>query len=759
MKTKPFLLRIATLLSALLLCAAFSFSVRASASDDGSGQTSSLSAGEDASFSTSSEPSSGTEPDSSLPQDEEAQSEPWEGEGENEADSSLPQDEETQSEPLEDESEEGGSKPPLMMPTSALDGTMEILEDGASVIVYNYADFKAAIAGNNGYTTVYLGADITTNASDPQIYIPTSKASLVIDGCPPGAPAGTRFTYFNSTSGGYNTINVMSANTGTFSVTYQNMIIRSVNYYGVLRADDGRAGLTFTVNNVDYTGPQLTKIDSSDLCINNSTITIQQDPSGGDPCQEVAECHSAVISGIVTINSASTGDVVFWVKGANNFVTIADGANATVRIPNNSFLYPSTAYPVVTVGKNASLDLTCYNGFMRDGAYITSLLLDTGSTLTVKENYNSAYPVINTRGFSALEGSSLYLYRTGANGPGLGLYATGTMSFINPKRVVISTQSGKAIVLPSGSNFTLSADAVNLWNTAVSATDDIANMPAFIWNKASGSVSLSGTSNGAGFSSLNTNLALGTDPVAVLPTTTNFKPQSAYLLTFGSLPLTLDTVHTQSAFISGITRGGAQLSATYTDSLTGTQTLTGSAGASGTFALPLASGPAVPDSAIQVLAHSNMLKARQNTIVQDASDFRLSFGALPGVLPFETTSITAAGRYVDRQDADWSISVSDSRAYRSGWELQAHIDTPLTAQQGEATYTLPEALVFVGADGTPIPLTDTALVIYTQAADGPDSTQIGWEANRGLLLWLPAGAGVAGVTYSTAIQWALVDAP
>ena len=93
-----------------------------------------------------------------------------------------------------------------------------------TIEVYTYDELKQALSGDNGYTTIYLGDNITADGTGIDIH--PDKTDVIIDGAP---PEGGRYRFTQYASANDSTsIRVRSA--GTQSVTLRNLCLLYTSY-------------------------------------------------------------------------------------------------------------------------------------------------------------------------------------------------------------------------------------------------------------------------------------------------------------------------------------------------------------------------------------------------------------------------------------------------------------------------------------------------------------------------------------------------
>ena len=628
--------------------------------------------------------------------------------------------------------------------------------DASTIIVYTFDELKTALSANNGFTTVYIGADITGKAGG--IAIDASKPGVVIDGCPPGSPAGTRYTYTDYNSGGSGDV-INLSNAVTKNVTVQNLVVNGNNFYGIICCT--ASGVTITYNNISYTGAQPGYNPGGSTILSNSDFTLRQ--IGGCAAQELVEGKYLEFSGTVTVNSAAAGSAVYWQYSGGTGITVKSGANVTITAANY-FIYNDSASAGVTVEPGASLSVTTgTNGFTYGSMSVNSLNVGAGAFFAMRQNGasgNGAVRVSQTLSVGA--GAAMDVV---ANGSGAGILLTGAganASFSSPGRVRVYAPSGNALGFSSGGTLSINAGTVNLWSAAGSINETAA--PTNFWNRAGGNpVNITAVYLGALLSTVTHNLALGVDPVSVLPVVGNCNPSSAKLITIGSMPvLSIGTVLTNSTALTGTAQGSIGLKATYytPDNLLVPKTVTGAAGGGGGYSLALSAGvPALGTAVIVTMTSSaSQLYAGQITFVLDAVLFSLRFESVPKAVGYTGVPISMNPAPA-APDVPISIVVADGRPILSQWTLRLRCDAPLQAPVGSGVDVLPGALVFVDGNSAVTQLSAADMTVYTHESLLGGNTMVNWPQGTGVMVQLPPGAGRAGAQYSATLDWTLADAP
>lgn len=137
-------------------------------------------------------------------------------------------------------------------------------------------------------------------------------------------------------------------------------------------------------------------------------------------------------------------------------------------------------------------------------------------------------------------------------------------------------------------------------------------------------------------------------------------------------------------------------------------------------------------------------------IVQEAS---LGFESVPNQLVFKETRLNAGTKTILRLEADWTITVQDTRGPNSKWKLKATAEDLKTV----SGHALPDALIYKDSSGESRSLKETQ-VVYSGQTNEERIIPVSWPAEEGPLLELIPATAYAQ-QYSTTITWTLEDAP
>ena len=189
------------------------------------------------------------------------------------------------------------------------------------------------LEGENNYTTIYFGNDITLTTG---ISISSSKTSVIID----GAYVGIIHTFTDKKSASTSDT-IMIKSPLIKNVIVQNMNVIGYNYYGVICVTETNLYKDTVVeyNNVTYKGPQISFHPYGLTRFINCEITIEDNYNAGN---EVAECNKIEIGGITNITHKSTGNSSFWFRNSNPSFTILASSTVNFTSEKRELIYGVT---------------------------------------------------------------------------------------------------------------------------------------------------------------------------------------------------------------------------------------------------------------------------------------------------------------------------------------------------------------------------------------------------------------------------------
>lgn len=620
--------------------------------------------------------------------------------------------------------------------------------DASSVLVTDYASMKKALEEDNGYTRVYLGADITASAAG--ITIHPSKFDVIIDGANPDGGVYT-FTQYNASGEGYT---IRPASAAVSLITLRNLNVVGYNQFGVIYIPPGYTDIVDLVHDgVTYHGPQAVHHRSGLTHLINSRYTIT---SG-----ELAETRYLELGGQVEITSPTSSNSIFWLTAADSFFTLLPQAQVTVT-DGYYLLFTDGYQPKVLLSQGASLSLSPRRfGLTYAGQSVRSIVLEQDSALHLDLNTPESYAALRVSElFQMAPGSHTSVVRTGTAGIALRLTQAGArVVFDHPDRVFLYSSAGVPLRFTGAGTLSVTTSALNLWrDTTWPLPQGLAMPPTYVWNKAeAGLLTFTGAYNEATLRTLTHNLEPD-DPVTDPLTASTFQLERAKLLAFGETVLSLDPPSAGALSVQGWAGGDAYISVSYPGADGAQKTAVAQAGRDGRYQLTL-DEPLAWTGTVSALALHRDLAMRQTEEAQPPANGGLSLSAVPQTLAFGSHPLSELDGRIWFPDALTSLSVSDQRPEVGAWRLAVTLDEPLTAEIGGQSHAVPGALVFVDTDDAVHVLDETPLTIYTHTPSATRDITLYWPVNTGVGLRLVPGSVYSGADYSATLTWTLVDAP
>lgn len=638
---------------------------------------------------------------------------------------------------------------------SAADATNE----ETSVVVNNYSELASAITGDNNYNTIYLNADIEITA---RINYPATKTNLTINGTytnDQGVTTRHTLTDMNSSSI-TNSIYIASA-TSAIDVTLCNVDIVGKNYYGIVAVEAASSTkvVTLTYENVNYTGPQISYNRQGTVRYIDSNITIKTSSGYASPSNELAEANRVEIGGKTVIHHTSTGNAVFWFTYSNPSFKILENADVTITSESRETFYCDYS-PEVTIGKGANVLVNTPKGMFYDtgsSQLAKSFLIENNANLKVNQTaVKSGVGTIRCSGdLTVSDGSSLYIASDlASSAPLIQMTATGTVKFENPKSVVLYNKNGNLIRWTSGTGkVVINSQVVNYWLSAKDFPEagTLSDTPLYIWTKLDQTnVEIDVTTSTSATTSVTTNIT--SQDSSTPPSLQTFNLQNAKVISMGQLALKTNVISDAALNITGTTNASANVKAEFLVSSEAKST-TGVSDASGYFSLVLPETLPVGTS-VQMTANDNFKNRSEIlTIIYTGA---LEFKTVPSELAFKSVVVPAVKTIIGRQDADWSIIISDSRIQSSDWALYASVKNPFISS---GNHILKDALAFVDEQDSALVINSDPIKIYSgSAVSSPTDVTVKWPENQGMLLAINP-QDIFAESYSTTVTWTLTDAP
>ncbi len=630
------------------------------------------------------------------------------------------------------------------------------LNNENSIIVYTYEELKTALGGDNAYTTIYLGDNITTNNSG--VAINAAKPYIIIDGIPPGHEGSEPFTLtqYNSTNLNY-TIRVEQSNTVTKEVTLRNLTIAGGNYYGIV------AVLSNDViqihENIDYSGPQPAYNRAGTMQFIDSTYELKT--VGGVGVNELAETKYAEFGGEVMITAENTSSPVIKLESSTSSLVLQENASLTVR---TKFCFINTGgyTPEVTLKQGASLNLTSSRfGFTYGDHRISTFLMEADSSLFIDLNTTESYAALRvSKLFKQDPGSSLNIIRTGTAGIPLRLTNLGASAVFNePHRVFLYSSAGVPLRFTGNGTLEITTQTLNVWEkTAWPAEEGSVNPATHIWNRAGAErLVVTGTYQETVNRLLEHNLT-GEDPVISELNAQNFNLEKNQLVAFGDASLDIDLLYPDRP-ISGTTVADAFINAEYVSGDNRNVTADATADSEGRYQLLTGEFGILPESTVTVTAVMENLYIRQQAAVQ-AEAPTVKFISVPERLDFGQVSIPDRWTELKQlNNDDFRLTVRDTGPVSSRWHIDVVLETELSAGDGRITHNLSDLLVFKDAGGSIHPVNQIPLTVYRKTEDTGQDVSVSWNEDEGFHLQVSPGEVYSEADYSGTVTWLLVDAP
>ncbi len=635
----------------------------------------------------------------------------------------------------------------------------DITSEETSVVVNNYDKLASAITGNNNYNTIYLNADIEITS---RINYPTTKTNLTINGTYTNEQGiTTRHTLTDMNSSAISNSIYISSATSAIDVTLCNVDIVGKNYYGIVAVEAATSTkvVTLTYKNVNYTGPQISYNRQGMVRYIDSNITIKTSSGYASPSNELAEANKVEIGGKTTINHTSTGNAMFWFTYSNPYFKILENADVTITSESRETFYCDYS-PDITIENGANVTINTPRGMFYDtgsSQLAKSFLIEKNANLKVTQTaVKSGVGTIRCSGnFTVSDGASLYIANTlSSSAPLIQMTATGSVTFENPKSVVLYNKNGNLIRWTSGTGkVNIDSQVVNYWLSAKDFPDagTLSDTPLYIWDKSDGSnAEINATTSTSATTAVTTNIT--SSDSSTPPSLETFNLQNVRVLSMGQLSLKINTISDAALNITGTTNPSSNLKAEFLLSSV-ENNVTGTSDSSGSFSLALSETLPI-GTPVKLTANDNFKnKIETSTIVYAGA---LEFKTVPSELAFKSTVIPTVKTTIQRQEPDWSIIISDSRILSTNWNLYASIKKPFTSV---SNHTIEDALVFIDEKDENFVINSEPTEIYSgNSVSSPTDTTIKWSENRGMLLTVNP-QNILAESYETTITWTLSDAP
>ena len=618
-----------------------------------------------------------------------------------------------------------------------------------TITVDNYDEFAEALKADNGYEIIYLAANITMTSEG--ITINSSKSEVIIDGHPPGAVEGSRYTLRQANDDEVSsTINLASDNYNTKRITLRNMEIVGDDIYGMVYIPSILKNVSVTFESIEYDGPQI--VTNRNGIVRLSNCDLDMHASGRQRVANLAEANHVELAGRIKITSREM-ESLLWLTNNDARLHVMEGAEIDATA-SGYFLHADSTPANIEIHPRAGVKITSELGFTHFGKNVKDFRIDEEATVHIIQNSPMTIASLRVeQTFEMKPNSALTIFRLGVNGSALYFPLSGGRAiFNNPKRVSIYNTGEPSINFATDGRLEITTVSLNMWQVEMSAFKEATHM----WNDEGGKLfTIVGEYVDSELVNITTSLG-NNAPIIVPLNETTFDLRNSMLVSFGQLDLQSDPLSVESENIVGKTEPDADVVFRY--AMTDEESITAKADEYGKFTILV--NPELLEVGQEVIVESTiaMLTIREIVTVQEAFERRLAFVSTPSEIAFADIAIPASSTLISPNNK-LVISVEDTRISRNPWHIEASIVAPLSAIVAESTYTLPNALVFVDEDKEENRLSSIPLSIYSEESPDFGETNISWGATRGVQLRITPDSIYSNVPYTTTIRWALVDAP
>ena len=608
----------------------------------------------------------------------------------------------------------------------------------ATKSVSSFAELKLAVEDADT-TEIVVTNDIVFGSGGAKVNL--TKSNLVIDFGGHTITDSNTLTFTNAI--------YIASTTNTITVIAKNAKWLGRNYYGVVGVYDGNTNSSIVLENIDYIGPQFVYNKNGKTTITNCTITLEKNGSSAGP-QEFCEANRLTISGNVVVNSLATSTAVVWFTGANASLTVEENSTFEVIAPSTYLLYTDVA-PDLLFKKNSSTKISTKGGLFYNSSSSSHIaktfsLLEDASFIAYK-TASSSVPMFKCQSaFSIAENATFQLFSEVSSTSALVYFSqVANISILSPKSVVLYNNGGNVFSFQTGSAsspniLTVATNLFCLWDSAktpLSSAGDFDDVPTTQYHKKdyASNVEMKINLSSSQVLSVENNL---TDQDVGYPLTTSINLLKSKVISMGNLTLSVDEITDLSQAVTGTTDALANVKVE-----NGSAQFLGTANDDGSFSVALTNTPTV-DSVVKTSVNKQFLTKSLNSIVVGT----ISISKI-STLNYLTFVSPSASNIIFRQNADWSIEVTDTRTSGGEWYLYAHIVEPLSFENEK----LENALVFK-YNGQKTILSSSPLLVYTgKWQQSQTVTTISWSEIEGFLLEIVPNFEYKAGKYSTNLFW------
>lgn len=601
---------------------------------------------------------------------------------------------------------------------------MKIINNN-TIVVYSSSELKEILEGNNEYSLIYLGSNITLESG---IKISSTKVNLTID----GTYEETKYTLTDKKSlASSDTISVSSPS--ILEVIVRNIDIVGYNYYGTIYVPENSLykNTIIEYNNITYTGPQisfhpvgLTRFIDSNITISDSDLVVGN---------EVAECNKIELGGTTNILHKSKNNSAFWFRNSTPSLTILSNSYITFTSEYRELFY-GVSNLNFSILNNSYFSLTSHSG-MAYGNYGTGITtISPNSELIIKQTgTNGSYSTWQSYGSITLnENSSLTIINDypgiSSSNYNLKFSSDGALILNNPQKVILYNEKANVINTSTSIPFSFKFSRINLFNNTIKLDENISEstMPSYSWYKENNSSVIDGKFTATTCSIETHNYT--EEELSSLPALNNFIFANKKIFSLGDFAFRVNAITDKDTTISGITKEQSSILISYDD--INTVVVADSKGEfTYNYENPLPIG---------TILTFNIKKKNEplyhTKVVQIIYSGELILDSATKIIEFKLIPINNNPILCPRNN-ELTVNVIDTRANSTNWKLYATINHKLTTIKEEE---FNGSLVYKDNNNNITVLSDTPTLVYTGKSNDGESntTNVTWKEDEGILLMI-----------------------
>ncbi len=624
---------------------------------------------------------------------------------------------------------------------------MEIIND-RTVVVFSSLELKEVLEGENNYSYIYFGSNITL---DSGITIDGNKKSIVIDGT------------YNDNRYILNGMNsslesdCIKVSIGNKKIEVRNMDINYTNPFGVIYVplDSNYSGILTFYNNISFIGTELSYNPYGTTKIVDCNISIETVNEVSS--EEVCESNSVIIGGNTNISSSSLNSTLFYFRHTSNpSVIFLCKSNVIISTDTKEFM-TGTNRLNFTILHDTKVNLVTGNGFSNNTVTGTNnVSIGERASFTFIEKSHQRIPMWNVFGnFIMKENSKLELINSYSNTPSdnynIHFKGTNQKLILDNAEVAIYTKNANVIYTNNPISFSIRGRRINMWENSVELTNagGIYDLPDYSWYKSDSLVEIYGTVTSSDTTVTSHNLT--SEELTKLDDLSNFSFQGKKEFSIGGSVINVHQINSNKNTISGHTVKDAEVLIKYGDVTEVVNT-----DSDGLFKYDLISSIS-DNTEIEIISSVPGSFIYETRIVTTPYEGEISLISSTPVVTFDLTPISS-NPIILPKSVPLVIKVVDSRLNSSNWKLYAYIDKPLTSELG---YVLEGALVFKKFDDDIVVLDSIPSLVFEGTentnVDEASLVTINWSTQKGVLLDLSSNFLEIGEEYFADVHFIIEE--